>query len=73
MIGYILTEAEKDLLVDKFFTPNDKFNPVLDGDTPPDWVISEQEVEQNQYPEFDWIKSLPTKTWVAPIPPTPNN
>jgi hypothetical protein len=73
MIVYVLTEAEKDLLADQFFTPNDKFNPVLDGDTPSDWVISEQEVEQNQYPEFNWIKSLPTKTWVTPIPPIPNN
>jgi hypothetical protein len=70
MIVYILSEAEKDSLVGQFFTPNDKFNPVLDGDTPPDWVISEQEVEQNQYAEFNWVENLPTKNW---IPPTPTN
>lgn len=66
MIVYVLTEAEKDLLVDQFFTSNDKFNPVLDGDTPPQWVISEQEVEQNIYTDFDWIKDLPTKNWMPP-------
>ena len=61
MIVYILSEAEKDSLVGQFFTPNDKFNPVLDGDTPPDWIISEQEVDKN----------LPTKNWIPPTPPNP--
>lgn len=69
MIVYILSEAEKDSLVGQFFTPNDKFNPVLDGDTPPVWIISEQEVEQNQYAEFNWIENLPTKNWIPPTPP----
>jgi len=70
MIVYVLTEEEKDLLVGQFFIPNDKFNPVLDGDTPPDWVISEEEVEQNQYQEFMWVKDLPTKNWIRPIQET---
>lgn len=71
MIVYILSEAEKDSLIGQFFAPNDKFNPVLDGDTPPVWIISEQEVEQNQYAEFNWIENLPTKNWIPPTSPNP--
>lgn len=71
MIVYVLTEEEKNLLVGQFFTPNDKFNPVLDGDDPSDWVISEEEVLQNQYEVFNWIKDLPTKEWVPPVYPEP--
>lgn len=67
MIVYVLTEEEKELLVGQFFAPNDKFNPVLDGDSPADWVISEEEVLQNQYEDFNWIKDLPTKEWIPPV------
>ena len=64
---YLLTIPQKDLLVGQFFAPASMFNPVQDING--DWFISEQEVNECVYSEFDWIKSLPQMVYTpANIP-----
>jgi len=43
------------------------FNPVQDGNTPSNWVISSQEVQELCRTEFLWIKDLQQIEWVAPV------
>jgi len=57
MIVALLTIAEKDLLIGQRYNEDSYFNPVQDVDS--NWVISTEEIEQNIYPEFEWIKDLP--------------
>jgi len=42
---------------------------VEDGNTPPNWIISTQEIDQCVNPEFMWVKDLPLIEWVPPTPP----
>ena len=64
-----LTIEEKDQLVGQTLAPDWYFNPVEDGNTPPNWVISTQEMDNCINPDFLWVKDLPLIEWVAPIPP----
>jgi hypothetical protein len=57
MIVGLLTEIQKDQLIGQRYDEDSLFNPVQDGNG--DWIISTEEIEQNIYPEFDWIKTLP--------------
>jgi len=57
MIVGLLTEIQKDQLIGQRYDEDSLFNPVQDGNE--DWIISTEEIEQNIYPEFDWIKTLP--------------
>ena len=54
----LLTIAQKDLLVGQLFDDDSFFNPILDGNEPQNWIISIEEIEQNLYPEFMWIRDL---------------
>jgi len=57
MIVALLDINQKDLLIGQKYNEDSYFNPVQDADL--NWIISTQEIEQNIYPEFDWIKNLP--------------
>ena len=57
MIVGLLTEIQKDQLIGQRYDEDSLFNPVQDGAG--NWIISTEEIEQNIYPEFDWIKTLP--------------
>ena len=65
MIVGLLTEIQKDQLIGQRYDEDSYFNPVQDGDS--NWVISTQEIEQNIYPEFEWIKDLPLIEYNPPI------
>jgi hypothetical protein len=73
MIVYVLTEAEKESLVGQKYTTDSFFNPIQDGNTPANWVISTEEVDQTTNEEFMWVKDLPTITWVPPVTPIEEN
>jgi hypothetical protein len=61
----LLTETQKNTLVGEMVAPDWYFYPIQDFDG--NWVISTQEMEGSEFPEFDWIKSLPLIDWVPPI------
>ena len=53
----ILTQEQKDLLIGQKYNEESFFNPVQDGAG--NWIISDEEIQYNIYPQFDWIKTLP--------------
>ena len=53
----ILTEQQKDLLIDQQFADNSYFYPIQDNND--NWVISEEEVGLCVNQEFLWVKDLP--------------
>jgi hypothetical protein len=67
----LLTKKQKDLLVGQMFDEDSYFNPILDGNEPQNWIISIEEIEQNIYPEFDWIRDLEMIIFVPVVNPMP--
>ena len=61
----LLTELQKDELVGQWYAPDSYFNPIQDLND--NWVISVEEIEQNIFPSFDWIKDLT----IIPYEPKP--
>jgi hypothetical protein len=55
-IVYKLNIELKTLLEGQEFKPNSKFNPIQDADG--NWIISQEEVEQNENTDFAWINYL---------------
>ncbi len=55
----ILTKQQFQLIAGEQFTKDSFFNPVLDADG--DRVISEEEAEQCDNPDFKFVKDLPFK------------
>ena len=67
MIVYRLENIEQvESLSGQTYCKTYLFNPVQDGNTPPNWVISSQEVDQLCKTEFLWIKDLQQIEWVQP-------
>jgi len=64
MLGYKLTNSEKDLLVGQQFDLYQFFNPVTDIEDV--YFIFEGEVENCVNEEFMWVKDLPTAEYVPP-------
>jgi len=64
MTVVLLTESEKNSLINQLVQPDWYFNPVQDCDG--NWVISIQEVNNSIYPEHEWIKSMPLIDWCKP-------
>jgi hypothetical protein len=62
----LLTETEKNLLVGVEYEPSCFFYPLQDGNTPPNWVISEEEMYGNINESVEWVKNLPLIDWVSP-------
>lgn len=53
----VLTEGQKTSIDKLEFVTDMCFNPVQDIDG--NWVISEEEIEQCDKPQFNWVKTLP--------------
>jgi hypothetical protein len=65
----LLTIEQKDQLVGQLYDDDSYFNPIQDIDN--NWIISVEEIEQNIFPEFDWIQFIPLIEY-KPIPvPSP--
>lgn len=73
MIVLKLTPEQKALIEGQIYAPNSFFNPIQDGNEPPNWVITTQEAGQCTNPDFQWVKDLPQIEWVPPIEPSINN
>lgn len=69
----LLTVEQKDLLVGQLFDEDSYFNPILDGNDPQNWIISIEEIEQNIYPEFNWLRDLEMIIFVPVVNPMPFN
>jgi hypothetical protein len=52
----LLTELQKDELLGQLYDYDSYFNPIQDLND--NWIISIEEIEQNIFPSFDWIKDL---------------
>jgi hypothetical protein len=52
----LLTELQKNELVGQLYDYDSYFNPIQDLND--NWIISIEEIEQNIFPSFDWIKDL---------------
>lgn len=65
MIGYKLTNEQKELLSGAAFAPDQYFNPVPDIDGV--YFIFEGEVDNCTNEEFLWVKKLPEAEYVPPI------
>lgn len=53
----LLTEAQKDSLVNKYLAHSIKFNPIQDADG--NWIISEEEVDSNIYTKYKFLEGCP--------------
>ena len=65
----LLSIAQKDLLVGQLFDEDSYFNPIQDNAD--NWIISIEEIEQNQNPEFGWLQDLEMIIFVPKVNPMP--
>ena len=65
----LLSIAQKDLLVGQLFDEDSYFNPIQDDAN--NWIISIEEIEQNQNPEFGWLQNLEMIIFVPKVNPMP--
>ena len=65
----LLSIAQKDLLVGQLFDEDSYFNPIQDDAD--NWIISIEEIEQNIYPEFNWLRDLEMIIFVPKVIPLP--
>jgi hypothetical protein len=56
MIVGLLTIEEKDLLLGQQYALDSYFNPIQDSVG--DWVISQEEINQNTNADFDWLNDI---------------
>lgn len=56
MLVAILTEEQKNNLINAKIEENWYFCPVTDGND--NWVITESEIIKSSFPENDWVKDL---------------
>ena len=56
MIVYLLTEQQKELLVNKEYIKDSYFNPIQDIND--NWIISEEEVLTADNEDILWVKDL---------------
>jgi hypothetical protein len=64
----LLTETQKDQLVGQLYDSDSYFNPIQDIDS--NWIISTEEMDQNENPQFIWVRELPLIEY-KPIPTPP--
>lgn len=57
----IITETQKNILIDKTFDGVQFFNPVQDANG--NWVVSEEEINNSS---LEWLKALPLVNFDAP-------
>jgi hypothetical protein len=65
----LLTIEQKDLLVGQLFDEDSYFNPIQDDND--NWIISIEEIEQNQNPSFVWLQDLEMIIFVPKVNPLP--
>ena len=65
----LLTFEQSVELTGQLYSEDSYFNPILDGNTPPNWIISTIEVNNCINPNYLWVKELPLIDYVAPQPP----
>ena len=65
----LLSIAQKDLLVGQLFDEDSYFNPIQDNAD--NWIISIEEIEQNQNPDFGWLQDLEMIIFVPKVNPMP--
>lgn len=66
----LLTEAQKDSLVNQLYSEDSYFNPILDLND--NWVISKEEINYCINEEYIWVKDLPLIDYEPkPFPPLP--
>jgi len=65
----LLSVEQKDLLMGQLLNEDSYFNPIQDNED--NWIISIEEIEQNQNPEFVWLKDLEMIIFVPVINPMP--
>lgn len=65
----LLSIAQKDLLVGQLFDEDSYFNPIQDNND--NWIISIEEIEQNQNPSFVWLQDLEMIIFVPKVNPMP--
>jgi len=53
----LLTEQQKNKLVGQFYSLDSYFNPIQDNEN--NWVISQEEMEQNTNEQFSFVTNLP--------------
>lgn len=64
----LLTISQKDELVGQLYDSDSYFNPIQDAND--NWIISVEEMEQNENPTFVWVKDLPLIEYIPkPTPP----
>ena len=71
MIGYILTEAEKDAIQGQEFAPFERFNCVEDINNAWFNFVTEQQIPLVQASQYAWVLDLPTGEYVPPPSPDP--
>ena len=54
----LLTIEQRDSLIGQLFASDSFFNPIETANEN-QWVISQEEMQQNVNPSFDWVKELP--------------
>ena len=65
----LLSVAQKDLLVGQLFDEDSYFNPIQDDAD--NWIISIEEIEQNQNLSFGWLQDLEMILFVPKVNPMP--
>jgi hypothetical protein len=65
-----LTLEQKGTIQGEMVAPDWYFYPIQDGTPEQNWVISTEEMEASEFPEFDWVKTLPLIDWVQPLSPS---
>ena len=53
----LLTEQQKDELIGQLYSLDSYFNPIQDNEN--NWVISQEEMEQNTNEQFSFVTNLP--------------
>jgi hypothetical protein len=52
----LLTEIQKDELIGQLYDLDSYFNPIQDIND--NWIISTEEMQQNENPNFTWVRDL---------------
>ena len=69
MIGYILTQQQKDQVQGQFYAPYEFFNCVQDINGVWYLFLSDQDKTQVAETEYSWLLSLPQGEYTPPPPP----
>jgi hypothetical protein len=65
----LLTELQKDELVGQLYAPDSYFNPIQDIND--NWIISQEEMYNNENELVAWVKDLPLIEYVPKPSPSP--